>query len=96
MQSKTPEYYPCFAFIILVFNTSTGLPTTHAVNPAIAEQKRWQGTLSYIKFALSTISLTWSNVAISAALMIEFLIILGPKPVQSPFSLYYYRVTLII
>lgn len=74
----------------LVFRTSTGLPTTQAVKPAMAEQTRWQGIPSYMRFALSIISLAWSNVAISAALIIEFRMILGPKPVHSPFILYYY------
>lgn len=95
-QSTTPEYYPGFAFMILVFKTSTGLPTTQAVNPAIAEQTRWQGMPSFIRFALNIISLTWSKVAIYAAFIIEFLIILGPSPVQSPFTLLYILFTLII
>jgi len=63
-QSKTPLYYPTFAFISLVFNTSTGLPTIQAVNPAIAELTKWHGILSSIKFLLNIISLIWSNVAI--------------------------------
>jgi hypothetical protein len=40
IQSKTPEYTPSFAFIILVLSTSTGLPTTHAVKPAIADDTK--------------------------------------------------------
>lgn len=86
-QSRTPLYYPTFAFISLVFRTSTGLPTTQAVKPAIAELTKWQGTLSYIKFRLNIISFIWSNVAIYAAFIIEFLIIFGPKPVHKPLTL---------
>lgn len=88
-QSSTPEYSPGFAFIILVLSTSTGLPTTQAVKPAIAEQTKWQGIPSYIKLALKIMSLAWSKVAISAALIIEFLMILGPRPVHNPFTLRY-------
>jgi hypothetical protein len=82
--------------MILVLRTSTGLPTIHAVNPAIAEHTIWQGTPSYINFALNTISLAWSNVAISAAFIIEFLMMLGPRPVHKPFNLHKTIYTLII
>lgn len=71
----------------LVFKTSTGLPTIHAVNPAMAEETMWQGTPSSMRLFLTIISLTWSKVAISAALMIEFLIMLGPSPVHKPLIL---------
>jgi len=50
--------------MILVFKTSTGLPTTQAVNPAIDEQTIWQKILSYINLALMIMSFTWSKVAI--------------------------------
>ena len=43
--------------------------------------------LSSIRFLLSSMSLTWSNVAISAALMIEFLTMFGPTPVHRPANL---------
>lgn len=88
IQSNTPEYYPGFAFIILVLRTSTGLPTTQAVNPAIAEQTKWHGMPSYMRFARRIISLAWSKVAISAAFIIEFLIILGTRPVHRPLTLH--------
>lgn len=87
MQSTTPLYYPGLAFIILVLSTSTGDPIMQAVNPAIAEQTRWQKTLSCIKFLLRIISFAWSKVAISAALIIELRIMFGPNPVQSPLML---------
>jgi hypothetical protein len=67
--------------------TSTGLPTTQAVKPARAEHNKWQGTPSYINFLLKIMSFIWSNVAIYAALIIEFLIMFGPKPVHKPFTL---------
>ena len=89
MQSNIPEYCPALACIILVFKTSTGLPITHAVKPAIAEQIRWHGIPSYIRFLLRIISFAWSNVAIYAALIIEFRMILGPIPVHNPTILNY-------
>ncbi len=87
MQSTTPLYYPGLAFIILVLSTSTGEPIMQAVNPAIAEHTMWQNTLSCIKFLLNIISFAWSKVAISAAFIIEFRIMFGPSPVQSPLIL---------
>lgn len=80
-------YYPTLAFISLVFKTSTGLPIIQAVIPATADETRWHGTPSSIRFLLIIMSLTWSNVAIYAALIIEFLIMLGPRPVQRPATL---------
>ncbi len=91
-----PKYSPGLAFIILVLSTSTGLPITQAVNPAMEEQSRWHGTLSSIRFLRRIMSLAWSKVAISAAFMIEFLMTLGPIPVQSPLRLSLQMHTLII
>jgi hypothetical protein len=51
-------YSPGFAFINLVLSTSTGLPTTHAVKPAIAEDTRWHGTPSYINLLWIIMSFT--------------------------------------
>ena len=48
MQSKTPLYYPGFAFMTLVFITSTGEPTKAAINPANAEQVKCNPRWSFI------------------------------------------------
>ncbi len=43
-QSRIPLYYPGLAFMILVLRTSTGEPTTVAINPESPEQVKCKPT----------------------------------------------------
>lgn len=78
--------------MILVLITSTGEPTTVAQNPAKEELTIWQGTPSSIILYFNKVYLVWSKLDNSAALIMAFLIILGPTPVQKDNNPSYFKI----